>query len=258
MSAGLQSKVQMLGILLSVFTLLSVPLFFQVKADAGDDKDSVKTTWGNQFFREMIRNFKDAPDAEVEDADAAWADYLEETGQNCEGNDAACDPTGDLDGDGVSNRDELKAGTNPNCNEDVEGKEVCEGRDPTEDPPANVSALNDVLYSAQGVQSGFQDSFVVNAVTPYYDLWRVEWAVTGYQGFGGFQIIIEDEIGTNVCCESDNVNFPQDNTGEGNQSLVGEDLPGPGNYTIRVESGFAVQGTWDLVVHGVRIARVVD
>lgn len=247
MAASLQSRVQLLAILAVAFTLVSVPLFYQVRADAAESRETAKSTFLSKLFRDIARDLKQKPpeDLQVEDAWEKWQDENPDCG-------AACDPEADPDGDGVSNRDEVEQGRNPLCNEEKEGTEYCAGQ-PKGPPPVNeTKALDDILYDdSLGAQG--QDSFDVDLVVPDYDRWVVSWSLTGYQGFGSYDLLIQDEDGNVVWRTSNNVDIL---TGQdsGSETLDGEEMPASGaNYTIRVQSE-AFQGDWAILIRGLRDA----
>lgn len=252
MSMALQAKVQALVALLAALVLFSGPLFHQVRADARDEKDQVKTTWGHKVGNEIAKWIdKDAlKDAQVDDAWGEWQKNNEDCGP-------PCDPDGDLDNDGMTNREEIQQGRNPNCNEDVEGADVCAGKNPnpTEEPPVPppIPAKDDLLYSIQQAPVDHFDSFTVTALDPEYDRWIVSWELRQYQGFDGYRIIIDDEEGQTWCCDFVTTELLQSDD-SGSRVLEGDDLPPSGaDYTIQVSSN-AFEGQWDLSVRGVRDA----
>lgn len=119
MDAALQGKVNLLGALFLAFTLLAVPLFSQVKADTRESVKQAPDTLLSQWARDVSQNLQPDEPTQVEDA---WGQQAREENPNCG---AECDPSGDLDGDGVSNKDELDQGRNPACSEDEYGEDYC-------------------------------------------------------------------------------------------------------------------------------------
>lgn len=131
MRRNLQSKFNLLAVTLIVFSLLMLPMFNQVKADTRGSLKEAKNTWLSKMFREVSQDFKprNLEDTEVEDY---WADQVKENNEDCRNdpNNPKCDANGDLDGDGMSNGDEVRAGRNPACNEDTEPNPgYCAGKD---------------------------------------------------------------------------------------------------------------------------------
>lgn len=255
MSAALQAKFHLLAILLVAFTLLAGPLFFQVRADAQNDRTQAKSTLLSKFFRE---NFKPNDDVEVQDY---WGDYQKDN--PCSG--PECNPKGDLDGDGVTNEDELREGRNPDCNEDTEPYEgYCRGQDQPPGPkpePNATKALNDELFKRDGItyssSNPFSTSFNVPRKVPDYDRWVVSWNVTQYSGFGGYTVEIRGFDETGYCCAQDSgPGGLLGSTDSGQETITGEDVPPSGaSYTISIDAGPTVEGRFDLLVRGVRDAR---
>lgn len=123
MDAALQGKVNLLGALFLAFTLLAVPLFSQVKADTRESVKQAPDTLLSQWARGVSQELMPDKPVQVEDA---WGEQAKEQNPNCG---VECDPDGDLDGDGVSNKEELERGTNPACNEKEYGEEFCRQQD---------------------------------------------------------------------------------------------------------------------------------
>ncbi|MBI2078505.1 MAG: hypothetical protein HYT80_09085 [Euryarchaeota archaeon] len=129
MRQSLQSKFNALGVLFVILFLLMLPMFTQVKADARESAKEAKSTVLSKLFRQIAKDLKpeDVGDEEIEDYWARYGNEAKEKDPNCG---AACDPDADADGDGVSNKDEVKNGTNPKCNEKEKGEEFCKDIDP--------------------------------------------------------------------------------------------------------------------------------
>lgn len=250
MSQPLQSKLQLLGVLAVAFVLLSVPLFYQVRADAADGRAEARNTFLSKMFRDVAKDIAKKPpeDLQVEDAWQQW----QEQNPNCG---SECDPDADADGDGMSNKDEIANKRNPACNEEKEGKEYCAGQ-PTVPPVVQnqTKALDDTLFEKTNVNAGFTEDFSVAAVAPEYDRWIVAYGVTGYQGVNGYTVRLEDEAGESFCCDARNPEFLQD-ADSAESTLQGTSLPPSGaTYTIRLDSQ-ALQGQWYILVRGIRDAR---
>lgn len=254
MAANLQSRLQLLAILAVAFILLSVPLFYQVRRDAADSKDTANSTFLSKYFREMAKTLKNKPpdDLQVEDAWQKWQDDHPNCG-------AACDPNGDPDGDGLTNKQEVEQGRNPNCNEEKEeaihGKGYCAGQpdQPKPGPNQTTPAMDIVLYRKTNAAQGFQDSFDVQRVQPDFDRWNVTWSVSGYQGVGGqYAWIVTDPNNKDRCCHATTVSLLQSSNHD-QQTLEGSDRPAGGaHYSIRLDAGNAVGGSWSVEIHGVR------
>lgn len=250
MSASLQSKVQTLAALLVVFSLLGVPLFYQVRADAQTSQEEASDTFFSKFFRDLVKRLKDHPDEDVEIEDA-WAQRARELNPDCG---AACDPGGDLDGDGMSNKDELDAGRNPACNETDQGDEYCRGQ-PDDHPPTNStspapsSLLDTLLYYRSNAKSGQEESFSVAEVSPAYDRWEVYWNVTDYRVGTQYTVaLVDDSSGARLCCRSVDTT-PVTISDRGRETVI--PAPSPGTHRIRVDSD-ALDGTWELTVRALR------
>jgi hypothetical protein len=247
MAATLQSRVQLLAILAVAFILVSVPLFYQVRADAAESRETAKSTFLSKFFRDVAHDMKANENLQVEDAWQKWQEEHPDCGPEC-------DPKADPDGDGVPNQEEVERGRNPNCNEEKEGEDYCKGR-PEQPPPANApEPLDDILFEKVDARASVEYSFHVATGKPNYDRWEITWSVTGYQGFGDYQVILRDGQGSTLgCCASDSVDgFPLSDQDDGRGTLDGSRVPPSGaDYSIQVDSS-AFQGTWHLVVRGVR------
>jgi hypothetical protein len=147
MRRNLQSKFNLLAVVLIGFFLLMLPMFTQVRADTRESTHHWKSTWMAQYGNKIAKNLnsKNLENTQVEDY---WEKQAREQDPNCG---AACDPNADRDGDGVSNRDEArnskdpncKTHCNPSCNEDKMGADYCKGIDPAapiKEPQKNVTA----------------------------------------------------------------------------------------------------------------------
>lgn len=124
MRQSLQSKFNLLGLVLVMFFLLMLPMFSQVKADTRESLKEAKGTLMAQWMRDTRNQLKpeDLQDAEVEDY---WAQEAQKHNPDCED----CNADDDRDGDGVSNGDEYRQGRNPSCNEEKYGHDYCRGQD---------------------------------------------------------------------------------------------------------------------------------
>ncbi len=258
MAAPLHAKVQMLAALLIAFTLLSVPLFFQARADAREDQSRVKNTTLAKFFDKVAKQIR-GEDVNPENVEDYWGDYQKEN--PCTG--PECNPDGDLDGDGMGNQAELEAGRNPDCNEETEEQEhwkgYCAG-DPK--PPGTggnqTGALDDILFNKTGLSINFNNPFDVSSVSPNYDKWEVSWRVTGYQGTG-YTVRIRGEDGATVCCDRDSavstllVGNQEDS---GFDQVTGANVPPSGaSYSLRIEGdSTTTSGSWSVTVRGIRDA----
>ena len=151
MRQSLQSKFNALGILFVILFLLMLPMVNQVKADAKDSAKEAKSTLLSKWTRELVKSLKaeNVGDAEVEDYWANYGNEAKEKDPNCG---AACDPNADPDGDGMSNKDEVKNGRNPKCNEEEKGADYCKGIDPyTPLPPDGENKTKTATYELLGV-----------------------------------------------------------------------------------------------------------
>lgn len=253
MDAALQGKVNLLGALFLAFTLLAVPLFSQVKADTRESVKQAPDTLLSQWAREVSQNFQPDKPTQVEDA---WGDQAREENPNCG---AECDPDGDLDGDGVSNKEELERGTNPACNEDEYGEETCRQQD-----PYNVTDPDD-----ENVTTPFRKQLIVvnwslDADGPKvypFDTEGIEYDMLWFYlnatyGSSGYQVDIFDPEDALIWNEENDqpsyIDEPRDEDPKsGNWSN-----PIDGQYTIELSSNggvsvFGTDSTVDLVVYGV-------
>lgn len=233
MSSQLQSKVQLLAILIVAFTLLGIPLFYQVRADAQTSRDQAGNTLLSKLFNKAAQEFQPPDDLDVEDARA---------------------PNADPDKDGLTNRQEEAQGRNPTCNEEKEGAAKCEDK---QDSAANQSwpELNDELYYEPTGGSSLSEEFSVAAPEgPYYDRWKVYWNVTNYQSTADFKVVVEHtDNATQFCCATTGTTILRREYAE---STTLSPPPPPGSYRIRVvPEGTVLSGTWELTIRGLRDAR---
>jgi hypothetical protein len=236
-------------VLVVAFTLLAIPLFYQVRADAKDSRETAKNTVLSRFFRDVAKNLRDNPpeDLQVEDA---WQQWQEEN-PNCG---SECDPTADPDGDGIPNRDEVNQGRNPYCNEEREGRQYCAGQ-PNEPPPVQnaTQALNDVLWEGT-LGPGQEDSFAVKPLVPNYDRWEVNWELSGFSGVSNtYRVRLLDANSVVFCCAQRTLDFLATSDRSG-QTLERPGVPPSGaSYRVDVETD-ALNGSWAILIRGVRAA----
>jgi len=253
MAASLQSRVQLLAILAIAFILVSVPLFYQVRADASESRETAKSTFLSKLFRNVAKDLNPPEDLQVEDAWEQWQQDHPDCGPEC-------DPAADPDGDGMSNKDEVEQGRNPNCNEEKEGKEYCAGQpqQPPPDPDNGTQARQDILFiapngntSAEG--GSWRDTFTVASVQPNYDRWTISWRVDNFQGLN-YDLRLLDADGQVVWSASRNVQFPVATSDEDAATLDGTRVPPSGaDYTFDVASS-AFQASWHVQIVGERDA----
>src|SRR5882672_9153024 len=104
MRQSLQTKFNLLGVVLVVFFLLLLPMSTQVKADTRDSMRQVKQTVGWKVGKDIQKFFKPS-DFQNTDVEDSWLAQTKKNDPNCG---APCHPNADKDGDGVSNADEYR------------------------------------------------------------------------------------------------------------------------------------------------------
>ncbi len=129
MRQSLQSKFNLLGLLLIAFFLLMLPMFSQVKADTRDSLKEAKNTSLYKFSRELAKDFKPPEDLENTQVEDYWDDYQEQA-RDANPDCPACNPEADADGDNMTNKEEVEQGRNPLCHEEQYGVEYCQNADP--------------------------------------------------------------------------------------------------------------------------------
>ena len=159
MRQSLQSKFNLLGLLLVAFFLLMLPMFTQVKQDTRDSLKEARNTSLYKFSNELMKDIKkpsDLDDTQVEDY---WDEYQKEA-READPDCPACNPDADADGDGMSNKEEVEKNRNPLCNEEEKGVEHCQNvDDKVEDPlppPGVPVLLYNITFTAGGNCSNFQ------------------------------------------------------------------------------------------------------
>lgn len=250
MSAALQAKVHLLAVLLAAFTLLTVPMFMQFREDTADAMPKAKDTALSKMFRDLSKQFKDQkldPDEQIEDA---WMQQAEEYSQNCQG--SACTAEGDLDGDGKSNADELRDGTNPACDESQWGDDYCRNADrfnvttpaePPRIPLRKVLLFNRTFTYTQG-QNTMSDFFQVREV---YRTIEVYLNMTSFQGFS-WQVRVAHADPGKDCTRSNNNAFL---AGPSASDSCFIEAPPLGSYRVEVTTNVATAGTWHVMAYGV-------
>lgn len=139
MRQSLQSKFNLLGLLLIAFFLLMLPMFTQVKNDTRDSLKEAKNTSLYKFSRELAKDFKPPEDLENTQVEDYWDDYQEQA-RDANPDCPACNPEADADGDNMTNKEEVEQGRNPLCHEEQYGVEYCQNADPN-----NLTDPDDVL-----------------------------------------------------------------------------------------------------------------
>lgn len=248
MNPKLQGQVHLLAVLLSAFTLLSVPMFMQLREDSADAVPKAKSTVLSQWFAKLAKQLKDQKLDDKEQVEDYWGQQAQKNNPNCGAN---CDPNGDLDGDGMSNADEVRQGRNPACNEEKYGDDYCKGADRfnVTTPPPDVTARRDLLLDRTFVYSSgstLSESFAAN-----YNYTRIDVYVnaSGYQGIK-WQVIVDPPSGTPGGCAV---------PGDANPHLTATLFPmqtcdwtdaRAGTHAARVDTT-AVAGQWNVRVYGV-------
>lgn len=265
MRQSLQSKFNLLGLLLVAFFLLMLPMFSQVKADTRESLKEAKNTSLYKWSRDIAKDFKPPEDLENTQVEDYWDDYQEqarEANPDC----PACNPDADADGDNVTNKDEVEQGRNPLCNEDEYSVEYCQNADKN-----NITDPDDVLAKVPRVPlanltwSAPEDcspGLLVEETCPL-PFWanntfrsiEAYLNVSGYQGFS-WSLVLMHETGSvpweESGCWGSSTPPTSPVTCSGTRRA---ESPPMGNYTANLElSGGAtgVQGTWNLMVYGIR------
>lgn len=262
-----------------VFTLLSIPLFYQVRSDALDSRQEAKETTLAKFFYDILKAFKEPPpDAQFEDFNYnKWRSMQDPECTNCGEND-------DQDGDGISNKEEADQGRNPNCNEDDEGFDVCQGKLQTETPTTDPSGSGPpppITYYAKelfhgtnifldGSQILFPENVTAPPGTANYDRWDVYWnrtsSNTQFGSSSGWAYRVEvvgESDGVMYCCSDVQVGpleIPQQFMSESIPDTEFSILPPLGGYGVRIVTtpGFGQpleSYAWDVTIIGIRYAQ---
>lgn len=247
MSQALQAKIQLLAVLLATFTLLSVPMFMQLKDDSAEAVPHARETLLSKMFSKTAKQFNDAKN-DPGDVEDFWGQQARANNPQCASG-PACDPNGDLDSDGTSNADEIKNGTNPACDEAKNGVDFCEAADRynvTNRPDPNVPmGRRDLLLNASFAPNGAtQRSFDTNVSYP-----RVEMYVnaTGYQGVQWGVRLTNANSGLSCGVDDPDPRLTATN-GPVRSCLL--DQPGTGRFNVDFDAQ-SISGAWSVVVWGI-------
>jgi hypothetical protein len=241
---ALQKKVTLLGGLFVAFILMAGPVFVQVKADTLDSAKEVPNTVLSKAFKSFMKSLDiDRNSLSVEDA---WFKEQKNKDPNCG---VECDPDGDLDGDGMSNSEELKRGRNPACNENEYGEAYCKGADqhnvtPPPDPNGTKGVVRELAnwtWLGQNDSAVFRTNVNQISFTTQDKKWDrflvfVNATVDGY----GYRMVMRDEPGSalwTVGRQGDGV--PRSPSKEPMQQTT---LSSPENGTYRFEFTFDSSG----------------
>lgn len=252
MSQKLQAHVHLLAVLFAAFTLLSVPMFQQLRDDSAEAAPKAKDTFMSKFFRDLSQQFKDQKDQDA-DVEDVWGDLARQSNPDCG---ATCDPNGDLDGDGVSNADENRQGTNPACNEKTYSKEYCEGKDKynvTKDPvPPVLNGRRELLLNRTFYANGGQNQAAHFEMRTQYNYTELYLNVTNHQGFDWTVTYEKSDPPREGMCERTRSGTPAlTPQPKSSYSCTGLLRPPTGNYTVSLDAFAATSGSWEVVVYGI-------
>lgn len=271
MRQSLQSKFNVLGLLLIAFFLLMLPMFSQVKADTRDSLKEARNTALYKFSNDVAKNFKPPEDLENTQVEDYWDEYQEQA-RDANPDCPACNPDADADGDGLSNKEEVEQGRNPLCNEEEYSVEYCQNADPNNltDPEdvlervprvflQNITFTRDNCTGTGGLP-GIQQSCDTWFFEVQSNFTRIEAFLnfTGFQGSNWNVQMSSDEDG----------NYAEEGFWSGSRPITGGSSPSEGSgtaeilpsaptrhratFTLSGDPTTGTGGTWTILVYGIR------